>query len=54
MPVVFDVLYENHDAEYLDASFLERIIVDPGEIDMPQWFPSAAALPGYISRRDGA
>jgi len=23
-PVVLDVFYENHDAEYLDASFLER------------------------------
>jgi hypothetical protein len=28
-PVVFDVLYENHDAEYLDASFLERLLATP-------------------------
>ena len=26
-PLVFDVLYEGHDAEYLDASFVERRLV---------------------------
>ena len=25
-PIVFDVLYENHDAEYLDASLVERLL----------------------------
>jgi hypothetical protein len=25
-PIVFDVLYENHDAEYRDASFMERLL----------------------------
>ena len=30
-PLIFDVLYENHDAEYLDASFVERLLPMPGK-----------------------
>ncbi len=30
-PLVFDVLYENHDAEYLDASFVERLLPTPAK-----------------------
>ncbi len=30
-PFVFDVLYENHDAEYLDASFVERLLPTPAK-----------------------
>ena len=29
-PIVFDALYENHDAEYLDASFVERLLPRQG------------------------
>jgi hypothetical protein len=29
-PIVFDALYENHDAEYLDASYVERLVPRQG------------------------
>jgi hypothetical protein len=29
-PIVFDALYESHDAEYLDASFVERLLPQTG------------------------
>jgi len=29
-PLVFDALYKNHDEEYLDAKFLEKILTPQG------------------------